>query len=197
MRIGVISDTHGLLRAEALLALTGVEHILHAGDVGDFGILARLAQIAPVTAIRGNVDTHGDCARLPATEVVQLAGRVFYLVHSVHDLEVKPEVAGIDVVVSGHSHKPGVQTRKGVDVSEPGERGAQAVFAAGVGGPGHGGGWGLGRDDCGSGVATKVGVAFLSFPQGIAFRFWLGLWREPGSGLCAAPLGTTAEYLRG
>jgi len=123
MKVGVISDTHGLLRPEALQALVGVEHILHAGDVGDFGILEALAAIAPVTAIRGNVDVAGACGELPATEFVELGGRVFYLVHSVHDLDVKPESAGIDVVVSGHSHQPGIETRGGVMFLNPGSAG--------------------------------------------------------------------------
>jgi putative phosphoesterase len=123
MRIGVISDTHGLLRPEALAALAGVDHILHAGDVGDAGILDALREIAPVTAIRGNVDTHGDCALLPATEAVELGGRLFYLVHSVHDLDVNAAAAGIAMVVSGHSHKPGIETRNGVIYLNPGSAG--------------------------------------------------------------------------
>jgi len=123
MKVGVISDTHGLLRPEALVALAEVEHILHAGDVGDFGILVELAEIAPVTAIRGNVDVAGACGELPATEVVELGGSVFYMVHSVHDLDVKPESAGIDVVVSGHSHKAGIEVRGGVMYLNPGSAG--------------------------------------------------------------------------
>ena len=123
MLIGVISDTHGLLRAEALAALAGVEHILHAGDVGKFSILERLREIAPVTAIRGNVDVSGPCAELPATDVVELAGRLFYLVHSVRDLDINPAVAGVAVVVSGHSHKPLVEVRDGVIYFNPGSAG--------------------------------------------------------------------------
>jgi putative phosphoesterase len=123
MRIGVISDTHGLLRAEALAALQGVDHILHAGDVGDIAILDTLSQIAPVTAIRGNVDTHGACAVLPATEMVSLGGKDFYLVHSVHDLDVSAEAAGIACVVSGHSHKPEITERRGVLYLNPGSAG--------------------------------------------------------------------------
>jgi putative phosphoesterase len=123
MKIGVISDTHGLLRSEALTALRGVDHILHAGDVGSPEILRALAEIAPVTAIRGNIDTHGPCSELPPTEVVELAGKFFYLVHSVHDLDVRPEAAGIDVVVSGHSHQPGIKTRNGVLYLNPGSAG--------------------------------------------------------------------------
>lgn len=123
MLVGVISDTHGLLRPEALLALVGVEHILHAGDVGKIKILDALGAIAPVTAIRGNVDVSGECAKLPATEMVELVGRFFYLVHSVHDLDLDPVAAGVDVVVSGHSHKPTIEKKKGVLYLNPGSAG--------------------------------------------------------------------------
>jgi uncharacterized protein len=121
--IGVISDTHGLLRPEALAALRGVEHILHAGDVGDIAILDALREIAPVTAIRGNVDTSGACAELPATDVVELGDKLFYLVHSVRDLDINPAVVGIAMVVSGHSHKASVQVRNGVVFFNPGSAG--------------------------------------------------------------------------
>jgi len=123
MKIGVISDTHGLLRDEALAALQGVEHILHAGDVGDAAILDELRAIAPVTAIRGNVDTHGACALLPATEMVSLAGISFYLVHSVHDLDLNASAAGVRCVVSGHSHMPLIEERRGVMYLNPGSAG--------------------------------------------------------------------------
>jgi putative phosphoesterase len=123
MLIGVISDTHGLLRPEALASLAGVEHILHAGDVGDFSILERLGEIAPVTAIRGTVDGAGACAELPATDVVELGDRLFYLVHSVHDLDINPVAAGVAMVVSGHSHKAGVEVRDGVVYFNPGSAG--------------------------------------------------------------------------
>ncbi|HWZ01777.1 MAG TPA: metallophosphoesterase family protein [Edaphobacter sp.] len=123
MLIGVISDTHGLLRPEAVAALRGVEHILHAGDVGDIAILDALREIAPVTAIRGNVDVSGACAELPATDVVELGGRLFYLVHSVHDLDINPVAAGVAMVVSGHSHKASVQVRDGVIYFNPGSAG--------------------------------------------------------------------------
>ena len=125
MLIGVISDTHGLLRPEAMDALRGVEHILHAGDVGDPAILEALRAIAPVTAIRGNIDRQGVCAELPATEAVELAGQLVYLVHSVRDLDLNPRVAGIAVVVSGHSHKAEVETRDGVMYLNPGSAGAR------------------------------------------------------------------------
>jgi putative phosphoesterase len=123
MRIGVLSDTHGLLRPQVLTAIAGVEHILHAGDVGNAAILEALSRIAPVTAIRGNVDTHGACAQLPATEAVELGGRLFYLVHSVQWLDIKPESAGIDCIVSGHSHQPGIETRNGILYMNPGSCG--------------------------------------------------------------------------
>jgi putative phosphoesterase len=123
MLIGVISDTHGLLRPEAVAALRGVEHVLHAGDVGDIAILDALREIAPVTAIRGNVDVSGACAELPATDVVELGGRLFYLVHSVHDLDINPGAAGVAMVVSGHSHKASVQVRDGVVFFNPGSAG--------------------------------------------------------------------------
>ena len=123
MKIGVVSDTHGLLRPEALAALAGVDHILHAGDVGDIEILHALRQIAPVTAIRGNIDQSGSCSQLPPTEAVELGGRLFYLVHSVHDLDLNPRSAGIAVVVSGHSHKPTIETRDGVLYLNPGSAG--------------------------------------------------------------------------
>jgi putative phosphoesterase len=119
----VISDTHGLLRPEALTALAEAEHILHAGDVGDVAILDALRAIAPVTAIRGNIDTTGACAELPATEMVELDGRVFYLVHAIEDLDISPSAAGVDVVVYGHSHKPSVERRKDVLYLNPGSAG--------------------------------------------------------------------------
>lgn len=113
MRIGILSDTHGLLRPEVLTALmeANVQHILHAGDVGDASILARLAEIAPITAIRGNIDTQGPCAELPATEAIELAGHMIYLVHSVQDLDIDPAAAGLAMVVSGHSHQPSMLRR--------------------------------------------------------------------------------------
>jgi len=121
--IGVISDTHGLLRPEALSALAGSEHILHAGDVGDIRILDRLRQIAPLTAIRGNVDLHGECSLLPPTEAVELGGTLFYLVHSVHNLDIDPVAAQVDIVISGHSHKPAIEQKKGVMYLNPGSAG--------------------------------------------------------------------------
>lgn len=121
--IGIISDTHGLLRPEALDALRGASHILHAGDVGDITILEALRQIAPVTAIRGNIDTHGPTAQLPATEAIELDGRLIYMLHSLADLDLKPEAAGMAVIISGHSHKPAIETRNDVLYLNPGSAG--------------------------------------------------------------------------
>lgn len=121
--VGVISDTHGMLRSEAVEALMGVDHILHAGDVGDPGILDKLRWIAPLTAIRGNVDVSGICRTLPATEAVELGGRLFYLVHSLQDLDIDAVAAGVAVVVSGHSHRPDIQEREGVLYLNPGSAG--------------------------------------------------------------------------
>jgi uncharacterized protein len=123
MLIGVISDTHGLLRPEAVAALAGVEHILHAGDVGDPGILDRLRAVAPVTAIRGNVDMSGECGQLPDTELVELGGQQIYMVHDRESLDLDPVAAGIAVVVSGHSHRPSILRHKGVTYFNPGSAG--------------------------------------------------------------------------
>ena len=123
MLIGVVSDTHGLLRPELLPALAGVDHILHAGDVGDPNILTELSRIAPVTAIRGNVDTHGPCSLLPATEAIELAGCLIYMLHALDDLDLNPQAASISVVLYGHSHKPSIDHRQGVLYLNPGSAG--------------------------------------------------------------------------
>lgn len=123
MIIGVISDTHGLLRPEAPVALAGSDHILHAGDVGDPAILAKLGVIAPVTAIRGNIDEHGPCAYLPPVEIIELSGAAIYMLHDVKQLDLDPAAAGFNVVISGHSHKPLIERRKGVLYFNPGSAG--------------------------------------------------------------------------
>jgi uncharacterized protein len=123
MLIGVISDTHGLLRREAVAALRGVEHILHAGDVGDPAVLDALRAIAPLTAIRGNVDTAGPCAQLPAAELVELYGRSIYMLHDLAQLDLNPLAAGISVVISGHSHRPKIEWRNSVLYFNPGSAG--------------------------------------------------------------------------
>ena len=123
MLIGVISDTHGLLRPQVLDAMSGVDHILHAGDVGNADILDQLRTIAPVTAIRGNIDVHGSCANLPATEAIELDGCLLYMLHAIQDLDLNPSAAKIDVIVYGHSHKPSAATRDGVLYLNPGSAG--------------------------------------------------------------------------
>jgi uncharacterized protein len=121
--IGLISDTHGLLRPAAIDALRGVEHILHAGDVGDASILDALRDVAPVTAIRGNIDVGGPCSHLPATEVVTLHGHTFYMLHDRQALDLDPAAAGFSAVISGHSHKPLLEWRHGVLYMNPGSAG--------------------------------------------------------------------------
>jgi putative phosphoesterase len=123
MKIGVISDTHGLLRPEAVEALRRVDHILHAGDVGDAAILDQLRQLAPVTAIRGNVDRSGACALLPEVEFVELNGCTIYMLHDLQVLDLDPVAAGIQVVISGHSHKPAIEWKKEVLYFNPGSAG--------------------------------------------------------------------------
>ena len=121
-RIGIISDTHGLLRPEAERCLTGVDHIIHAGDIGAPEILEALCRIAPVTAIRGNVDS-GEWAReYPDTKLVRLAGKSIYVLHDLKTLQAHP-VAGVDVIVSGHSHVPKIDSVGGVLYLNPGSAG--------------------------------------------------------------------------
>ncbi len=124
MKIGIISDTHGLLRPEALSALAGSDYILHAGDVGKIEILDQLADIAPVTAIRGNIDKGPLWAdRLNVTEAVQLGEHWFYLVHSIDDLDIDPKAAGMNAIIFGHSHKPTVYWKDDVLFLNPGSAG--------------------------------------------------------------------------
>ena len=123
MRIGIISDTHGLLRPEAVKRLAGVDHIIHAGDIGTPEVIEGLRRIAPVTAIRGNIDRDEWAAAYPSTEFVKLGGRFFYVLHDVKQLDLDPATAGIDVVVSGHSHRPKIETVDGVLYLNPGSAG--------------------------------------------------------------------------
>ncbi len=123
MKIGVIADTHGLLRPEVFSAFAGVEHILHTGDVGNPAILQALEQIAPVTAIRGNIDKTGTCAELPAEEYVTLGSFNIYMLHDIHTLSLDPGAAGVSAVLFGHSHKPLLEYRKGVLFFNPGAAG--------------------------------------------------------------------------
>jgi uncharacterized protein len=121
-RIGIISDTHGLLRPEAERALMGVNHIIHAGDIGRPEIIDSLRRIAPVTAIRGNVDIGEWARQYPDTKLVRLAGKSIYVLHDVKTLQADLG-AGIDVIVSGHSHVPKIDTVGGVLYLNPGSAG--------------------------------------------------------------------------
>jgi len=121
--IGLISDTHGLLREEAVEALRGSELILHAGDVGDPAILESLRRIAPVIAVRGNIDTEAWAGELPESEVVDVSGVLFYMLHDLKALDLNPRAARFHVVVSGHSHKPLEMERDGALYINPGSAG--------------------------------------------------------------------------
>jgi hypothetical protein len=123
MKIGVISDTHGLLRPEVAPALAGVERILHLGDIGKFSILSELEKIAPVTAIRGNIDREGPCSELPETEVALIADRYVYMLHDLNTLHLDPAAGKFAAVLSGHTHVPNFYTRKGVLYLNPGSCG--------------------------------------------------------------------------
>ncbi len=123
MLAGVISDTHGLLRDEAVHALQGVERILHAGDIGDPQILETLGKIAPVSAVRGNIDRGPWTRFLPLAEAVELGEATVYLLHNLADLDLDPAAAGFQAVVTGHSHQPLAETRNGVLYLNPGSAG--------------------------------------------------------------------------
>ena len=121
--VGVISDTHGLLREAALEALSGSGLIIHAGDIGKPGILERLQTIAPVVAVKGNVDKGGWASRLPKTAVAERASSLIYVLHDIQELDLDPVVAGFHIVISGHSHKPSRVDRDGVTYLNPGSAG--------------------------------------------------------------------------
>lgn len=122
-RIGVISDTHGLLRPQAVAALRGVDRIVHAGDVGAPAVLDELARLAPVTAVRGNNDRGPWAERLAHTEVVEIRETSVFVLHDLHELDLDPAAAGFAVVVSGHSHEPSLARRDGVLFLNPGSAG--------------------------------------------------------------------------
>jgi putative phosphoesterase len=121
--IGLISDTHGLLRPEAMRALEGCQLIIHAGDVGKPEILDRFEAVAPVVAVRGNIDTGDWASRLPFTAVVEGKSARIYVIHDVHELDINPAAAGFAIVVSGHSHKASREERSGVLYLNPGSAG--------------------------------------------------------------------------
>lgn len=120
---GVISDTHGLLRPEAVEALRRADRIIHAGDVGDPAILDALRRIAPVAAVRGNVDRGAFARRLPGTATLEVAGAKVFVLHKLADLDFDPGAAGFSVVVSGHTHAPRIEERNGVLFLNPGSAG--------------------------------------------------------------------------
>jgi uncharacterized protein len=122
-RVGVLSDTHGQLRAEAVQALLNVEVIVHAGDVGKPEVLEGFAQIAPVFAVRGNVDRSAWAQALPLTRALEVGGAWLYVLHDQNELDINPAAAGIAVVISGHTHKPALEERQGVHYLNPGSAG--------------------------------------------------------------------------
>jgi putative phosphoesterase len=123
MRIGLISDTHGLLRPEAVDYLAGSDHIVHAGDIGGPELLERLAGIAPLTVVRGNNDTAAWARTIPETARLEMGGVSVYVIHDIKELDIEPAAAGVRVVVSGHSHKPACLERDGVLYVNPGSAG--------------------------------------------------------------------------
>jgi len=123
MKLGIVSDTHGILRPEVAPALRGVDRILHLGDVGKISILDELAKIAPVTAIRGNVDREGACAKLPETEVYLAEGQYIYMLHDLKTLHLDPAAGKFAAVLHGHTHVPNLYTKKGVLYFNPGSCG--------------------------------------------------------------------------
>jgi len=123
MKIGVIADTHGLLRPEAVELLRGSQHIIHAGDIGSAEIIPALEKIAPVTAIRGNVDTQSWARRFAETEVVELEGLHIYVIHDANALDLNLKAAGFAAVISGHSHQPKQEMKDSVLYFNPGSAG--------------------------------------------------------------------------
>jgi uncharacterized protein len=123
MKIGIVSDTHGLFRPEVATALAGVERILHLGDVGKPSVLKELGKIAPVTAVRGNVDREGPLSELPETDVVLLEGRYVYMLHNLDTLHLDPAAGKFAAVLYGHTHTPNFYRRKGVLYFNPGSCG--------------------------------------------------------------------------
>jgi len=123
MRVGLISDTHGLLRPEAERALDGVDLIVHAGDVGHPEVLSKLKRIAPVFAVRGNVDREAWAQQLPLTTVVETGGASFYVLHNLRELDLRPDAAKFNFVISGHTHQAEQSVRQGVLYVNPGSAG--------------------------------------------------------------------------
>ncbi|CAN5864822.1 metallophosphoesterase family protein [soil metagenome] len=152
LRIGLISDTHGLLRSEALAFLQGCDHIVHGGDIGEADILRQLAKIAPLTVVRGNNDRAEWAGGIAQGEFLRIGGMVLYALHDIAELDIDPGAAGVDVVVTGHSHKPAIETRDSVLYVNPGSAGPRRFklpisvgdLTIDGGGDGDGGGGGGG-----------------------------------------------------
>ena len=123
MQIGIISDTHGLLRPEAIKQLAGADHIIHAGDIGAPEVVDGLRKIAPTTAIRGNIDAGAWAKNYPETESIVLGGRTLYVLHNLKEIKLDPAACGFHIVISGHSHRPKIETRNGVLYVNPGSAG--------------------------------------------------------------------------
>lgn len=122
-RIGLISDTHGLLRPEVMAFLSGCDHIVHAGDICDPSVLDQLSKLAPVTAVRGNNDRGEWAERLPVTEFLQIADAYFYVIHDQAEMDIDPRAAGVRIVISGHTHSPSIAERNAVLYVNPGSAG--------------------------------------------------------------------------
>jgi len=122
-RIGLISDTHGLLRPEARAYLEGSDHIVHGGDIGSEAILTELASIAPITVVRGNNDREAWAGSIPETQLIELGGLFLYAIHDLAGMDIDPDAVGVRIVMSGHSHKPLVEERGGVIYVNPGSAG--------------------------------------------------------------------------
>jgi putative phosphoesterase len=123
INVGIISDTHGLMRPEAIDALRGSDLIIHAGDVGNPAVIDQLRGVAPTSAVRGNIDKGGWAALLPMTELVEAGGLSFFVLHEISQLDLDPAIAGFAAVVFGHSHVPSIETRQGVLFLNPGSAG--------------------------------------------------------------------------
>ena len=123
LRVALLSDTHGLMRGEVRTFAAGCDYIIHGGDIGSAQILDELATVAPLFAVRGNNDTQEWAARLPETEMIRIGGAFVYVIHDLSQLDIEPHAAGVQVIVSGHSHKPLVEERDGILYVNPGSCG--------------------------------------------------------------------------
>jgi len=132
-RVGLISDTHGILQTEAREFLRGSDFIVHAGDICEPSILEELAAIAPLTAVRGNCDRGEWADSLGETEFLQVGSRFVYAIHNLARIDIEPSAAGVHVIVSGHTHKPLIEERKGVLFVNPGSSGRRSMHPASVG----------------------------------------------------------------